>query len=131
VLVSRLWPLVLVAALGVFPIGPQEHVHETTDADGHHTLIAHRHTELHGLDVQRLGHQLVVDHPDPITMFPDGSYTAPASYVFQSPAVATVLVLTAPVPPVIDHGPRASDQLIHAPPRAPSSLRAPPSSSLL
>jgi len=131
VIVSRLWPLVLVAALGAAPIGPQEHVHESTDADGHHTVLAHAHTQLHVVDVERTGEGPIVDHPDPNTLFPDVTYTAPGSYVLQSPAVTAVSAVTPPVLPVLDHGPRASDQLIHAPPRAPSSLRGPPSSPLL
>lgn len=131
VLSSRLAACVLVTALGFIPLAPAEHVHELTDEAGHHTVIAHRHAELHDLDAIADTEHGTVDHPDPVTLFPDGTYTAPASYVLQPPAVSVTLALPSPEPRVFDRRPRSSDQLIHAPPRAPSSLRAPPVSPFL
>lgn len=127
----RLWPLVLAAALGIVPIGPQEHVHEATDESGHHTLIAHRHTQLHGLDASSSVERATLDHPDPIALFPDDAYTAPASYVQPMPLLSAALVPIPPATSVVDGQRRRSDQLIHAPPRAPSSLRGPPNSPFL
>ena len=132
-LVARLWPLVLIASLGIVPIGPQEHVHEATDDTGHHMLIVHRHAQLHGFE---LGLELsvehgTVDHPDPTALFPDANYTAPTGYMLPTPYVRAIVAVIPPDAPVIDRRTRAADQLIHAPPRAPSSLRGPPSSPLL
>ena len=127
VFASRLWPLVLVAALGVVPIGPQEHVHETIDEAGHVALLVHRHVQLHGVEASRgTGHE-TVDHPDPITVAPNGAYTAPALYVLHPPAIQSTSLPTMPPVRVAACVARACAPLIHAPPRAPSSLRAPPS----
>jgi hypothetical protein len=125
----RLWPLVLVASLGIVPVGPQEHVHEATDDAGHRMLIVHRHAQLHGLEL-KVEHG-TVDHPDPTALFPDANYTAPGAYVLATPHVAAIVAVIPPDEPVIDRRTRTSDQLIHAPPRAPSSLRGPPFSPLL
>ena len=128
---ARVTAYVLAAALGFIPLAPPEHVHEETDEAGHHTVIVHRHATLHRLEtIADVGHG-TVDHPDPIALFPDSTYTAPAPYVLRPPAMPATFVLTPPERPVVDRRPRWSDQLIHAPPRAPSSLRAPPLSPFL
>jgi hypothetical protein len=128
---SRLHAIVLVAALGVLPVLPPEHVHELTDAEGHHTLVAHRHAQAHTAAMPRQGRD-TIDHSDPIGVDLDGVYTSPDRYVLQAPFVggpASLAPLT--MRRVRRSAPRFSAQLIHAPPRAPSSLRAPPNLGLL
>lgn len=117
-------------ALGVLPVLPAEHVHEGSDAEGHHVLVVHRHVQLHTVDARASGQRPTVDHSDPFAIDLDGVYTASGRYLLQAPlAVAAVIVR-----PTLRAAParrRFSDQLIHAPPRAPSSLRAPPALRLL
>jgi hypothetical protein len=128
---SRLCSIVLVGVLGVLPVLPPEHVHELTDAEGHQVVVVHRHVQLHTITGPASGRDATIDHSDPVTTDLDGTYTSPARYTLRPPFVASVLV--PPAQPV--RRPfvalRFSDRLIHAPPRAPSSLRAPPSLRLL
>jgi len=139
---SRLTACLLAAAIGFLPLAPSEHVHEETDDSGHHTLVVHRHAQLHAPGAAAAEHgttgesavaqqRATVDHADPITLFPDDTYTAPTPYFVQPPAVAVVSMLPPAPPRAVVRRLRASDQLIHAPPRAPASLRAPPSASFL
>lgn len=43
----RVVSAVLAAAIGVLPLVPPEHVHDTRSADGHHGVVAHRHAGAH------------------------------------------------------------------------------------
>jgi len=128
---SRLWAVLIVLALGLVPVAPPEHVHETTEADGHHESIAHRHAEVHWIDVSRSDGGTTVDHPDSVIVTVDGVYTTPDPQVVAMPAIAPALLLIAAPDATAARARPAFEPLIHAPPRAPSSPRAPPVSSRL
>ena len=120
---SRLCSVLLVAALGLLPVLPPEHVHELTDAEGHQVLVAHRHVQLHGADVHPCGRRDTVDQADTVAIDLDSVYTATARYMPHVPCVASVLiVLPSPAGRSLVVA-RFSDELIHAPPRAPASPR--------
>ena len=110
---------VLAAAIGLGPIVPPEHVHETEE-HGHHRLF-----------VPPGAHREVHEDDDPVlTLTP--LFTVPAAPAVSPASSATVIVL--PEPPAAAAFHRAGDSrepLIHGPPRAPSLLRGPPSSSRL
>ena len=121
---------VLAAAIGLGPIVPPEHVHETEE-HGHHRMVVHRHAEAHRLFVPPGAHREVHEDDDPVlTLTP--LFTVPAAPAVSPASSATVIVL--PEPPAAAAFHRAGDSrepLIHGPPRAPSLLRGPPSSSRL
>jgi hypothetical protein len=119
--------LVLSAALGILPLVPSEHAHET-EADGHPRIVVHQHAQAHPIGYPPGDHhrQGTVDHPDdPVLTF---------STVFTTSAPQTlgvpVRVVVAVIQPVhLDVGRASSgfvERLIHGPPPAPSGLRAPP-----
>lgn len=135
VLLFRALPLVLAAAIGLCPLAPPEHLHEATDADGHHDQVAHRHTLLHvsdtdsdhhddeGVHVEDADHDALVN-VDAVLPMP----TAPAS--FATPAADVVRIL-APANYQRMLPAAFVEQLIHGPPRASPDPRGPPSSPLL
>jgi hypothetical protein len=137
--VRRLPPVSIVLALlmGAVPMLPVEHAHEA-DLDGHHEVLVHRHSELHlpGHDDHRDDHHQdqagrVLDHDDDHTITLSSSFIAPSPHVSAAP-VRSVVAILEPPPMVVNPGPTAYvERLIHGPPRAPTGLRAPPSSSRL
>jgi hypothetical protein len=131
VVASRFCAFVLVAALGMLPVLPPEHVHELTDAEGHRVVVAHRHVQLHTIAGSASGRRATVDHSDPVTTDLNGTYTSSARFALQAPFVACVFFAPPSAARRSFVATRFSDRLIHAPPRAPSSLRAPPSLRLL
>src|SRR5690349_20602075 len=129
--VTRLWSVVLVAVLAVLPTLPPEHVHEETDGQGHQVLVAHRHVQLHTTVARHTGRADTVDHADPVSAIPDGIYTVSTRFVHRVPLARAAVLPPAPVARRAVVARRFSDRLIHGPPRAPSSLRAPPTLRLL
>jgi hypothetical protein len=120
----KLLTAVLAGAIGVLPVMPPEHAHETASPDGHHHLTLHRHTGDH-LWMRQHGGGPVLDDRDPVLTL-DLLFTAPARTVVSAPVLTAVDV---PVPPAgISSGPQDPfvECLIHGPPRAPTDLRGPP-----
>jgi hypothetical protein len=120
---------VLAAALGLGPIVPPEHVHETEE-HGHHQRLAHRHADAHPL-VPVAPHDGAFHDDDPVLTLA-AIYTVPPVLAVAPPSPDSVVVL--PAPPLAAAFHRAGDSrepLIHGPPRAPASPRAPPRSSRL
>jgi hypothetical protein len=130
VLLLRVSSAVLAAAVGLGPIAPPEHVHETEE-HGHHRLIVHRHAEAHQLVPAGSPHHALHEEDDPVlTLTP--IYTVPGQPVL--PAASPAFVVVLPEPQVATTFHRAGDSrepLIHGPPRAPALLRGPPRSSRL
>ena len=130
-LLLRVSSAVLAAAVGLGPIVPPEHVHETEE-HGHHRLIVHRHAESHGLSAPAgPNHRSFHEDDDPVLTLA-AVYTVPVAPAV--PAASAVAVSLLPEPPLAATFHRASDArepLIHGPPRAPALLRGPPRSSRL
>lgn len=118
--------IVLAAAIGSLPMAPPAHVHEVDD-HGHEAALVHRHTLSHG----QHHHDGVIAAADASLLELDDVFVASSITSLGHPLDRLVAVLE---PPVIDarDGPQEYvERLIHGPPRAPSSLRAPPSISHL
>jgi len=121
--------LVLAAALGILPLVPAEHAHET-EADGHSRIVVHQHAPAHSIGYPPGDHhrQGTVDHPDDPVLTFSTVFTTSAPQTLAFP----VRVVVAVIQPVhLDVGRASSgfvERLIHGPPRAPSGLRAPPAS---
>jgi len=128
---SRVVGLVLVATVGWIPIAPPEHVHEEEE-HGHETLLVHRHLGAHTLPQHLSGHEPIFDHEDaPILTF-DPVYVVPsASNPVAEPASTLVAMIEPPAGETLHRSRDYVERLIHGPPRAPTSLRAPPASSRL
>ena len=126
----RVSSAVLAAVIGLGPIVPPEHVHETEE-HGHHRMVVHRHVEVHPLAAPVGPHDRELHEDDPVLTLTE-VYTVPGPPVV--PPASPALVVLLPEPPVAVAFHRASDSrepLIHGPPRAPASPRAPPRSSRL
>ena len=115
----------LAVALGTLPIVPPEHVHEGEE-QGHHLVVIHRHVQAHGLIESGAAHQASVDDYDGPVLTLTAVYTVPAQHVVPGELQLVGDLLEPPISePQQRHSPDV-DILIHSPPRAPTSLRAPP-----
>ena len=126
----RVSGVALAVAIGLGPIVPPEHVHETEE-HGHHRMVVHRHAEAHRLPVPGAPQREIHEDDVPIlTLTP--LFTVPGAPDVPPASTTTVVVL--PEPPVAVAFHRAGDSgepLIHGPPRAPAPQRGPPRSSRL
>ena len=131
----RALPVVLALAVGLLPMAPPEHVHEITEADGHHEAVAHRHVQGHrtDVDVDAQAHytSASVDHENTVVATLDSVFTAPNAYVPQAPALVGVPIFQEPIGRVTPIPVEFVERLIHGPPRAPTALRGPPISLAL
>ena len=123
--VFRSISLCLVAAVAGLPLAPVEHVHRT-DGPAGHEVVAHAHLEDHH-------HRAEADDDHLATHVEDGdSVVVTFDRVFVSQSVHHLeLAVEAdryPSPPAIVRPgvARYLQRLIHGPPRAPTSLRGPP-----
>ena len=121
--------LVLAAALGLVPLAPPEHAHQT-ETSGHRQIVVHQHSEAHAMGHPSggRGDRRAFDHPDDPILTLSTVYTAQAP---QLPAVPVRTVI-AIIQPLQAEAGRAShgfvELLIHGPPRVPTGPRAPPAS---
>jgi hypothetical protein len=127
---SRSIALVLATAIGLIPFVPPEHVHES-DEHGHHHVLVHRHGPGQAGAHHSHDHTGVFDDDDGpvVTLAP--VFAAPVEPVLTAPVSSAGVVLEPPLAGSVRRGTREVEILIHGPPRAPASLRAPPSSLLL
>jgi hypothetical protein len=126
----RLTGFVLAVAIGWIPLAPPEHVHEGHEA-GHHSVLVHRHSAPH-VELHRAAHDGVLDDDDAPVLTLSAVFTLPLEPVFPTAPLAQAIATIDPpeaaaLDATIDH----VELLIHGPPRAPASLRAPPSSLAL
>ena len=119
-------------AISVLPLTPVEHVHRAAGPDGHDHVVAHTHTNAHHPSAHEEAghHDASVDDQDSVILTLDMVLAAPSGYIDVGPPVTLVRAVEAPE---IESRTIASfvEPLIHGPPRAPSLLRGPPSSSRL
>lgn len=115
----------LVAAMGLLPIAPPEHVHEG-DEHGHAHVVVHRHQALHGVADHHRQHESAVEDDDGPVLTLTTVYTVPIARGMPAPPPLVHFLAEPPAPNRLD--PPAIDvaRLIHGPPRAPTSPRAPP-----
>jgi hypothetical protein len=115
----------LALALGILPIAPPEHVHDAEE-QGHHHLVSHRHAQPHGMLEHAVEHHSSVeDHDGPILTLTT-VYTVPLQQHVAIPPQVVVALLEPPIPQLSERPSTDVDILIHGPPRAPTSPRAPP-----
>ena len=120
----------LVAALGLLPMAPPAHVHDTVDEAGHHGLLAHRHAESHGpLEAvpTRHGHEPThIEDPESVVATLDPVFVAPVAPDLAPPAlVPSLWTSTKDSSRPLVRAPFVERQ-IHGPPRAPATTRGPP-----
>jgi hypothetical protein len=125
---TRFLAAVLGTAMGLLPIVPPEHVHETEE-QGHVHAVVHRHLTPHGIPDSHADHHPSVDDDDdqPVLTLKT-IYNVPTAPVVLSPLPSIVTELgEPPAPKRIDQAFADVEILIHGPPRAPTPLRGPPS----
>jgi hypothetical protein len=112
------------ACLALAPILPAQHVHE---ANHHgHGRVAHQHLSPHHLPAPEtaLGHHVERDDEPILTL--TTVYTVPPPPGMAAPPADAVTLLTVPPVAVVRQHTQYVERVIHGPPRAPTSLRAPP-----
>jgi len=127
VLPFRTFSLVLVTALGIVPLMPAEHAHQT-EVDGHSHIVVHQHAQVHTIGHLPDGHggRTVFDHPDDPILTLSSVFITPARHVVAAPDLPLVATIQSWQP---DDGGAVVDLIespIHGPPRSPLSLRGPP-----
>ncbi len=130
-MLRRPYAVVLALAVGLVPIAPPEHVHEAATAGDHHSL-SHRHVHMHVAT-----HTDAHPHPGSAFDDDDGSIVVLDAVSTVSPRAFQIpeLPVASFVPPHVDKHrlPPSTfvERVIHGPPPAPSSPRAPPHSPAL
>jgi hypothetical protein len=128
---SRLVGLVLLVTVGWLPAAPPEHVHEEQD-HGHETLLVHRHFTAHSFAHHTTRDNRILDHEDAPVLTFDPVYVVPTIAPVVGPPPSTVMAMVEPpIGETLHRSREYVERLIHAPPRAPTSLRAPPAISRL
>lgn len=115
----------LVAAMGLLPIAPPEHVHEGED-HGHAHVVTHRHEALHGVADHDRQHESAVDDDDGPVLTLTTVYTVPVTWGVPTLVPLVHLLVEPPTPNPLARIVVDVAQLIHGPPRAPTPPRAPP-----
>jgi hypothetical protein len=124
VTVSRLLAAVLATALGIVPLAPPEHVHEA-DEHGHHQRVVHRHFDEHRL-APEAGVRTHVEDDDTPVLTLSTFFTVPAAHLAAEAPPMEAVRFDPPSPAVSFYRTPFVERVIHGPPRAPASLRAPP-----
>jgi hypothetical protein len=126
VLRFRSLSLCLVAALAGLPLAPLAHVHHT-DGPGGHAVVAHAHLEDHHHPAEADDDHLAahVDDDDSVVLTFDRVFVSQSVHqlelAVEADWYASPAAVVRPGVPA-----RYLQRLIHGPPRAPTSLRAPP-----
>lgn len=115
----------LVAAMGLLPIVPPEHVHEG-EAHGHAHVVMHRHEAFHGVADHDRQHESAVEDDDGPVLTLTTVYTVPIARGMPAPPPLVHFLAAPPAPSRLE--PLVADValLIHGPPRATTPPRAPP-----
>jgi hypothetical protein len=124
---NRLLALAAAFAVGLWPLAPRVHLHETTDDHGHHAAVAHRHAEEHDhhAGVPRPGVRELDDAESVVTTL-DPVLARVSCYGLDAPQLPAVALVNEP--PASTRAVRAGfvERFNHGPPRAPTPLRGPP-----
>jgi hypothetical protein len=122
----------LVAALGVVPLVPAEHVHRT-ELDGHSQIVVHQHAQPHAighLPGGTLAGRTVFDHPDDPILTLSTVFTVPLPHPVPVPDRLVVLIVEPPQRDAREALIGLIERTIHGPPRPSLSLRGPPRACL-
>ena len=128
----------LVACLAVLPLAPAAHVHETGHHDGSHGFLVHSHSGDHHHDGGHHAHDVTptpqhdgvnLDVADDVVARLDPVFAVPDISKWTTMALADHGWPLAPPEPVTSAASPFVERQIHSPPRAPNTLRGPPSSS--
>jgi len=122
---SRALSVVLAMAMGLAPVAPPEHVHEAEE-QGHQFTLIHRHLDPHHAGDHSRRHRAVIDHDEEPVLILAAVYTVPPTPTVDNPLESIDLHADTFAPPCDEWSAADFDILIHGPPRAPASLRAPP-----
>lgn len=120
----RVGAVLVAASLVLTPLGPAQHVHETDD-HGHLARVVHQHLSQHALAPAPAGRH-VEDDDEPILTL-SAFFVVPEAPPGVTAPPAEVVALV--VPPIAASRPRHQpyiEPVIHGPPRASASPRAPP-----
>ena len=117
---------VMGAALGLLPIAPPEHLHEAEE-QGHVHVVIHRHLTPHDLLEHHAHCQATVDDDDGPILTPTAVYIVPAHQPIAGPERLATAWIEAPGLRREERPLAKVETLIHGPPRAPTTSRAPPS----
>ena len=124
--VSRLLAGLLGVVMGVFPIAPPEHMHESEE-EGHVHVVVHRHLPVHPLVAHHSDHHpATVDHDEGPVLTLSSVYKIPSTVVILGPTQTVTTHVEPPQPQRLERSWADVEILIHGPPRAPTGLRAPP-----
>lgn len=115
----------LVAAVGLLPVAPPEHLHEGEE-HGHAHVVMHRHEALHGVADHDRQHESAVDDDDGPVLTLTTAYTTPVTWGVPTPMPLVHVLVEPPTPNPLERIVADVALLIHGPPRAPTPSRAPP-----
>jgi hypothetical protein len=121
---SGILAAVLATALGVVPLAPPEHVHEAGE-HGHHQRVVHRHFEEHRLGPDP-GFRAHVEDDDAPLLTLNTVFTVPSTHAVPVAAPVEAVRIDAPAAVASFYRTPYVERVIHGPPRAPASPRAPP-----
>jgi hypothetical protein len=119
--------LALVAVLGLAPLVPAEHVHQS-EVNGHSHIFVHQHSQLHkiGHVPGDVGRQGVFDHPDDPVLTLSTVFIVPSLHLLAVPDHPLVVTIEPLQPADREALIELIEWPIHGPPHAPRSLRGPP-----
>jgi hypothetical protein len=118
--------LALAAAIAWIPLAPPEHVHEGDD-HGHHRAVVHRHAEAHGAGHHVVNHDGVFDDDDAQILTLNPVFGVPGTpVVLKASPAREAVTLEPPITQISHRRVDTVESMIHGPPRAPASFRAPP-----
>jgi hypothetical protein len=128
----RIFAAVMLTVIGIVPLTPPEHAHES-ETGGEHAAVIHRHGG--SPFAQHSWHHHTdggaFDHLDGRTITLDPLFTVQASFVAVEPLAPLVAVLAQPPISLVRRPHSDVERLIHGPPGPSSGLRAPPYSARL
>jgi len=114
------------AVLAVAPLLPAQHVHEAEE-HGHVHRLVHQHLSPHAV-LPEAGFRRHVEGDDEPILTLSAVFTIPAPvFAVSAPPVDVVAFVDPPAVPSFHRHVQYVEPLIHGPPRAPASPRAPPS----
>jgi hypothetical protein len=111
--------------LALSPLLPAQHVHEADD-HGHVTRVAHQHLSAHAIAPETGVGRHIESDDEPILTLATLYTVPPPAHGAVAPLAEVVALLAAPSATLVRRHAQYVEPVIHGPPRAPTSPRAPP-----